>query len=91
MFKSKLLSIILTSLITIISVTIGIYLFLVRDSLEIGYQNLYLLPISYAICYLLFIRVVVKLWNKFIFRSLFNSKFFRYVILSLLVVKSQWF
>ncbi|MCH4351761.1 hypothetical protein AB6G49_02770 [Staphylococcus haemolyticus] len=92
MFKSKLLSIILTSLITIISVTIGIYLFLVRDSLEIGYQNLYLLPISYAICYLLFIRVVVKNYGISLFLGVYLTvSFFRYVILSLLVVKSQWF
>ena len=49
MFKSKALNLILTSLITIFSLLLGIYLYVIRDSLEVGYQNLYILPICYII------------------------------------------
>ncbi|PNZ70008.1 oligosaccharide repeat unit polymerase [Staphylococcus croceilyticus] len=92
MFKSKILSLILTSLITIISVVIGVYLFLIRDSLEIGYQNLYILPISYALLYVIFLRIVIKKYGMSLFLGVYITvSFFRYVILSLLVVKSQWF
>ena len=92
MFKSKALNLILTSLITIFSLLLGIYLYVIRDSLEVGYQNLYILPICYMIFYLLFIRVVIKYYGISLFLGVYITvSFSRYVVLSYLIVKSQWF
>ena len=60
MYKSKTLNLVINSLIIIISLITTIYLFKQRPQLDVGYENIYLLPLAYLICHILFIRKVMK-------------------------------
>ena len=53
MYKSKTLNLVINSLIIIISLITTIYLFKQRPQLDVGYENIYLLPLAYLICHIL--------------------------------------
>ena len=92
MYKSKILNFIINSLIIIISLTTSIYLYNQRLQVDAGYENIYLLPLAYLIFYLLFIRKVMKDYGISMFLGIYITvSFFRYVILSFLIVLSKWF
>lgn len=92
MHKSKTLNLIINSLIIIISLITTIYLFNQRPQLDVGYENIYLLPLAYLIFHILFIRKVMKDYGISMFLGIYITvSFFRYVILSDLVVLSKWF
>ncbi|MCI2901664.1 O-antigen polymerase [Staphylococcus hominis] len=92
MYKSKTLNLVINSLIIIISLITTIYLFKQRPQLDAGYENIYLLPLAYLICHILFIRKVMKNYGISMFLGVYITvSFFRYVVLSFLVVLSRWF
>lgn len=92
MYKSKTLNLIINSLIIIISLISTIYLYIERLSLDSGYELIYLLPLSYCVFHVFFIRKVMKDYGISMFLGIYMTvSFFRYVILSDLVVLSKWF
>ena len=92
MYKSKTLNLVINSLIIIISLITAIYLFNQRPQLDAGYENIYLLPLAYLIFHILFIRKVMKNYGISMFLGVYITvSFFRYVVLSFLVVLSRWF
>ncbi|QKQ28723.1 hypothetical protein FOB69_03910 [Staphylococcus hominis] len=92
MYKSKTLNLIINSLIITISLITTIYLFKQRPQLDAGYENIYLLPLAYLIFHILFIRKVMKDYGISMFLGVYITvSFFRYVVLSFLVVLSRWF
>lgn len=92
MYKSKTLNLVINSLIIIISLITTIYLFKQRPQLDVGYENIYLLPLAYLICHILFIRKVMKNYGISMFLGVYITvSFFRYVLISGLVVIAHWF
>ncbi|BFL77521.1 hypothetical protein BDW25_0926 [Staphylococcus sp. AtDRG32] len=92
MYKSKTLNLIINSLIIIISLITAIYLFNQRPQLDAGYENIYLLPLAYLIFHILFIRKVMKNYGISMFLGIYITvSFFRYVLISGLVVIAHWF
>lgn len=92
MYKSKTLNLIINSLIIIISLITAIYLFNQRPQLDAGYENIYLLPLAYLICHILFIRKVMKNYGISMFLGVYITvSFFRYVLISTLIVIAHWF
>ena len=82
MYKSKTLNLIINSLIIIISLISTIYLYIERLSLDSGYELIYLLPLSYCVFHVFFIRKVMKDYGISMFLGIYMTvSFFSYVIL----------
>lgn len=92
MYNSKKLSYLLLILVISISLFVTIYIYLNQKSLQPGYDYFYLLPLSYLLAYLLFIHRVIYKYGISMFMAVYLMvSFFRYVILSYLVVSSGWY
>lgn len=92
MYNSKILNLIITNIINIISLVAIIMLFIKKEGFVDGYQNLYLLPLSYIIFYNLFLRKIMNNYGISLFLAVYLTvSFFRFVVLSLLVVEANWF
>ncbi|MEB7673056.1 O-antigen polymerase [Staphylococcus equorum] len=92
MYKSTKLTTIVTIFTVITTLINTIYLFLFREELVDGYQNLFLLPLTYLFTYMLFIRPIFKNKGISFFLMIYTLvSYTRYNILSYLVYKSQWY
>lgn len=92
MYKSNSLNYTITIIINCITLMSAIYLIINNKMLPNGYQNIYFLPIAYCVFYNLFIRPVMKKYGISLFLLIYIIvSFFRFVILSVLVVESNWF
>lgn len=92
MYKNRLLNLILHIVIILLSCITAIYLRLHQDSVQFGYENIFILPLVYVFTYIFFIRPVLNKYGLSIFMSVFIVvSFFRYIALSILVVESNWY
>ncbi len=92
MYKSQKLSYLLLVIVLSISLFVSIYIYINQKNLEPGYEFLYLLPIAYFLGYILFLHKVIYKFGISIFMLVYLTvSFFRYVILSYLVVSSGWY
>ncbi|RIO10856.1 hypothetical protein BUZ94_03845 [Mammaliicoccus sciuri] len=92
MYKSNLLNTVLLGFISISSIIVTIYIFINRNELKSGYEYFYLLPLFYCISYLLFLNNINNKYGLSVFMAVYLTvSFFRYVVLSYLVVSSGWY
>jgi len=92
MYKSNNVNLIISIIVNSISIFSALYLFMNHELIPDGYQNIFLLPIAFCIFYNVFIRVVMKKYGISLFLIIYLLvSFFRFVILSVLVVESNWF
>lgn len=92
MYKSKKLTTIITVIISICSLFSGGVLYIHKERMIDGYEQLFLLPLVYLSTYLLFIRPIFKKKGISFFLAVYSIvAFFRYSILSYLIYKSKWY
>lgn len=92
LYKSRFLSNLICTIILLISIFVSIILFINQNNLPEGYKNLYLLPLSYAILYLVFLRHISLKYGFSLFLGVYIAvSFVRFVILSYLIYKTGWF
>lgn len=92
MYRSAVMTNIITIFITICSLFIGGLLYFHKNEMIDGYEYLFLLPLIYLITFLLFIRPIIKNIGLSFFLATFSIvAFFRYSILSFLIYKSKWY
>lgn len=92
MYKSEKLNLILITIFTISSLSISIYLFINRDSMLKGYENMYLLPLAFIFTYWMLIRKTLNKHGISFFLAVYLTvTFLRYNILSLLIYKASWY
>ncbi len=79
-------------IVNCISIISTLYLFINNEMIPNGYQNIFLLPMAFCIFYNFFIRSVMKKYGISLFLLIYIIvSFFRFVILSVLLVESNWF
>lgn len=92
MYSSRFLNTSINFIVILFSIITTVIIFFEKNSLPEGYGYLYLLPMVYCICHILFISKVMKKFGVSLFLGIYIVvSFFRYVILSALVVISGWY
>lgn len=92
MYKNYLLTYFILIVIVGSSISCLIYLLFNQNKILDGYNLIIFFPIAYLICYYFLIHKILIRYGISIFLVVYITvSFFRYIVLSVLVVESQWF